>query len=236
MNHVNGSTNQRYLQQIVDQRQVEPGHDAARIGAREHRRDDGGGHPVARAHAAGEILGQAEQHHRNRRQRQRQRHGAMWPRPNARNTASVAAQAMTMTMPPRREVGMTCSFCTPWGSSWPIARARIASGIRMPAQAAETTKGHQSIKFAPSEGRVGSGRARHLRPRRHGLPRIESENAFVRRCANPEQSCSDPAHSSRPHVWPRTASDSSAFTARRLGSSPAMVVALRRCRTAQVME
>jgi hypothetical protein len=68
---------------------------------------------------------------------------------------------MTTTMPPRREVGTWCSFCTPWGSSWPNDRARMASDISVPAHAAETKKGHQSIKVALSAGWVGSGPARH---------------------------------------------------------------------------
>ncbi len=63
-------------------------------------------------------------------------------------TISATRQAATTIVPPRREVGKRCSFRAPSASSTPTERARIPIGIRMPAQAAATATGHQSIKSA----------------------------------------------------------------------------------------
>ena len=206
MNHVSGSTNQQVLEQVVDERQVEPGHDAAGEGAREHRRDDGGGHAVARAHAAGEILGQADQHHRHRRQRQRQLREATWPRPYARTTASVAAQAMTTTMPPSREVGTPCSFCTPWGSSWPNA-ARVNRQRHQDAGAGcgnDEGPPIDQFRAVRRSGRILPGEA----PVWHTAARREYRSIVVRKCPHlgamrsRKNPAANPAHSPRsPHMW-----------------------------------
>ena len=135
------------LQQVVDERQVEARDDAAGIRAREDRRDDCGGHPVSRANLARQILGEAEQHHgddgehqgqphESRVRLERQDHGH---RDRARHDDHDATQTR------RRNVMKPLDAVE--SSPWPIDRTWMASGMSMPAQAAETTKGHQPIRF-----------------------------------------------------------------------------------------